>query len=167
MGFHLKCFQYDKDTKKKANHNCPPCVLRCAPSVSNTTKILKRKQITTPSAMDEGNRECFQYDKDTKKKANHNILCTLFWTSCSVSNTTKILKRKQITTGRTKFHRQGKCFQYDKDTKKKANHNRYGNQTVHTGSVSNTTKILKRKQITTGFGDTLFDLGVFPIRQRY
>ena len=41
-------------------------------SVSNTTKILKRKQITTKVQKVAFNAECFQYDKDTKKKANHN-----------------------------------------------------------------------------------------------
>ena len=41
---------------------------------------------------------CFQYDKDTKKKANHNLLLEAYDNGEAVSNTTKILKRKQITT---------------------------------------------------------------------
>ena len=41
---------------------------------------------------------CFQYVKDTKKKANHNDLKNLPEAEHVVSNTSKILKRKQITT---------------------------------------------------------------------
>ena len=66
--------------------------------VSNTSKILKRKQITTGSYEADCNVGCFQYVKDTKKKANHNPLHEGVAHRLVVSNTSKILKRKQITT---------------------------------------------------------------------
>ena len=66
--------------------------------VSNTSKILKRKQITTLIWAEAGTYGCFQYVKDTKKKANHNSMKTAIKTNLVVSNTSKILKRKQITT---------------------------------------------------------------------
>ena len=43
----IYCFQRFKDTKKKANHNFFPCVFRRYVTVSNDSKILKRKLITT------------------------------------------------------------------------------------------------------------------------
>ena len=41
---------------------------------------------------------CFQYIKGTKKKANHNWLADEHRNGVVVSNTSKVLKRKQITT---------------------------------------------------------------------
>ena len=41
--------------------------------VSNTSKVLKRKQITTVLMNLSKFASCFQYIKGTKKKANHNI----------------------------------------------------------------------------------------------
>ena len=41
---------------------------------------------------------CFQYIKGTKKKANHNLLQNVYNYHYVVSNTSKVLKRKQITT---------------------------------------------------------------------
>ena len=66
---------------------------------------------------------CFQYIKGTKKKANHNMLPRLEVHHFVVSNTSKVLKRKQITTIHIKSIRDRSCFQYIKGTKKKANHN--------------------------------------------
>ena len=66
--------------------------------VSNTSKILKRKQITTDINDNEYTVSCFQYVKDTKKKANHNCGTLRSSAEFVVSNTSKILKRKQITT---------------------------------------------------------------------
>ena len=66
------CFQYIKGTKKKANHNSR---LMCANPllvVSNTSKVLKRKQITREAKKKKAKKRCFQYIKGTKKKANHN-----------------------------------------------------------------------------------------------
>ena len=42
------CFQYDKDSKMKANHNGVFTVKALRAVVSSTTKIVKWKQITTP-----------------------------------------------------------------------------------------------------------------------
>ena len=68
----LGCFQYDKDSKMKANHNTVLQTQRAAGVVSSTTKIVKWKQITTGSEKVNPLRRCFQYDKDSKMKANHN-----------------------------------------------------------------------------------------------
>ena len=66
---------------------------------------------------------CFQYIKGTKKKANHNMATPLKLDEEIVSNTSKVLKRKQITTGLQVYRSDNYCFQYIKGTKKKANHN--------------------------------------------
>ena len=110
---------------------------------------------------------CFQYVKDTKKKANHNSVSLSDVAKVTVSNTSKILKRKQITTQHPTTNRSHHCFQYVKDTKKKANHNRWSTNSVDPFTVSNTSKILKRKQITTYLGKFLNVGLLFPIRQRY
>ena len=67
---------------------------------------------------------CFQYDKDSKMKANHNAADVEKYGDAVVSSTTKIVKWKQITTGDVKYVTDNSCFQYDKDSKMKANHNR-------------------------------------------
>ena len=61
----------------------------------------------------------------------------------------------------------GGCFQYVKDTKKKANHNKIFKRKVKYEVVSNTSKILKRKQITTQYKVWKKVKKLFPIRQRY
>ena len=161
------CSQYVKDTKKKANHNA------CAPGVSsgrvvpNTSKILKRKQITTNFLKSFPNSGCSQYVKDTKKKANHNEQAGLNPYLMVVPNTSKILKRKQITTEKTKLMFANSCSQYVKDTKKKANHNTIKILIQHFIVVPNTSKILKRKQITTVSSSFGLACELFPIRQRY
>ena len=68
------CCQYDKDTKMKANHN--KCCSNCFDPyvVASTTKIQKWKQITTSRYLFVLIVRCCQYDKDTKMKANHNLL---------------------------------------------------------------------------------------------
>ena len=91
--------------------------------VSNTSKVLKRKQITTVSAIFICTHSCFQYIKGTKKKANHNKSGVSSNERKVVSNTSKVLKRKQITTLRYACCNSICCFQYIKGTKKKANHN--------------------------------------------
>ena len=144
-----RCFQYIKDTKKKANHNYQVQVLPNRMAVSNTSKILKRKQITTTTSTPNAFLSCFQNIKDTKKKANHNQTESFYEQTTAVSNTSKILKRKQITTKCVRVYMYKCCFQYIKDTKKKANHNVSEADVVEAVAVSNTSKILKRKQITT------------------
>ena len=94
------CFQYVKDTKKKANHNRKIVLNEKIYVVSNTSKILKRKQITTYWHIGCTLYCCFQYVKDTKKKANHNRSDNRLLSNVVVSNTSKILKRKQITTSK-------------------------------------------------------------------
>ena len=66
--------------------------------VSNTSKVLKRKQITTVMDKPKRKKRCFQYIKGTKKKANHNSAHVDYAVAKVVSNTSKVLKRKQITT---------------------------------------------------------------------
>ena len=67
------CFQYDKDSKMKANHNQISADISVRLVVSSTTKIVKWKQITTRRKGEQISRSCFQYDKDSKMKANHNF----------------------------------------------------------------------------------------------
>ena len=98
MSKRLSCFQYVKGTKKKANHNGYRAVCGDYSVVSNTSKVLKRKQITTLAQAENISMRCFQYVKGTKKKANHNALSHLVKMKTVVSNTSKVLKRKQITT---------------------------------------------------------------------
>ena len=66
---------------------------------------------------------CFRYFKDTKMKANHNSGFGGEWFFSDVSDTSKILKWKQITTGNYSDQLGSWCFRYFKDTKMKANHN--------------------------------------------
>ena len=143
------CFQYDKDSKMKANHNEIREIRKMKSVVSSTTKIVKWKQITTLASSSYALACCFQYDKDSKMKANHNLL----WRGCPpilvVSSTTKIVKWKQITTVIHENFVSLRCFQYDKDSKMKANHNLSWLCNVRPGVVSSTTKIVKWKQITT------------------
>ena len=120
---YRSCFQYIKGTKKKANHNLNTANASPPSVVSNTSKVLKRKQITTSKKQCTLPVSCFQYIKGTKKKANHNPLYVHTGATSVVSNTSKVLKRKQITTKLNKTFFLSCCFQYIKGTKKKANHN--------------------------------------------
>ena len=189
----LSCFQYVKGTKKKANHNYYWLGTLGWFVVSNTSKVLKRKQITTPTSTTGQWLSCFQYVKGTKKKANHNKPALINCNKSVVSNTSKVLKRKQITTAFDALHEFTSCFQYVKGTKKKANHNapaswhpvhsrcfqyvkgtkKKANHNLHCPLcwwlfvVSNTSKVLKRKQITTWSANAIINPVLFPIRQRY
>ena len=118
------CFQWFKDTKMKANHNRLKCLSSKGTAVSNGSKILKWKQITTYPMKPKDLLCCFQWFKDTKMKANHNFLEEVWLSSSAVSNGSKILKWKQITTDEWWFCWNCSCFQWFKDTKMKANHNR-------------------------------------------
>ena len=119
----IGCFQWFKDTKMKANHNVIELFPLVAVAVSNGSKILKWKQITTNRERRSKAYRCFQWFKDTKMKANHNGWFNLFFFFFAVSNGSKILKWKQITTGGDKQCIVNCCFQWFKDTKMKANHN--------------------------------------------
>ena len=162
----MGCFQYDKDSKMKANHNPGLVLVWKQPVVSSTTKIVKWKQITTQSRIWPCWNGCFQYDKDSKMKANHNSTAVPTAPWCVVSSTTKIVKWKQITTLLAIWHLLLCCFQYDKDSKMKANHNRKQQGQNQSGVVSSTTKIVKWKQITTELALVQVDAVLFPVRQR-
>ena len=157
----LCCFQWFKDTNLKANHNSMVLVQNVLIVVSNGSKILIWKQITTFSCSSFFLFSCFQWFKDTNLKANHNYKY-LGWTkSRVVSNGSKILIWKQITT-RTLLSLIGFCcFQWFKDTNLKANHNAETVASILNSVVSNGSKILIWKQITTLFRIILFSLSCF------
>ena len=134
--------------------------------VSSTTKIVKWKQITTNANFSYFVFSCFQYDKDSKMKANHNIFAKIANPLYVVSSTTKIVKWKQITTHRRSISFLWGCFQYDKDSKMKANHNDFSRYIGTAFVVSSTTKIVKWKQITTGTQARNAIRRLFPVRQR-
>ena len=133
----------------KANHNDHNAIVWKSLVVSNDSKILKWKQITTYPDQEKQPESCFQWFKDTKMKANHNSFCFFNAFSEVVSNDSKILKWKQITTARQRMKHKECCFQWFKDTKMKANHNIFYNYSTNLLVVSNDSKILKWKQITT------------------
>ena len=58
------------------------------------------------------------------------------------------------------------CFQYDKDSKMKANHNYDVQGRIDVRVVSSTTKIVKWKQITTSIAADRAATVLFPVRQR-
>ena len=82
----------------KANHNCFSANDKFHSDVSDTSKILKWKQITTGVFGAASSLWCFRYFKDTKMKANHNNINATSEGITDVSDTSKILKWKQITT---------------------------------------------------------------------
>ena len=84
----------------KANHNSAIIAAAVSLAVSNGSKILKWKQITTEEKGYDHAEGCFQWFKDTKMKANHNSPVGMTFLSIAVSNGSKILKWKQITTGK-------------------------------------------------------------------
>ena len=163
----LYCFQWFKDTKMKANHNNFPSCHSERETVSNGSKILKWKQITTYTLRERLTTYCFQWFKDTKMKANHNSFLHHSGQSLTVSNGSKILKWKQITTSFSPFFRKIYCFQWFKDTKMKANHNFFFLIVKPSFTVSNGSKILKWKQITTQFLQYNYPKQLFPMVQRY
>ena len=100
-------------------------------------------------------------------KANHNAAYKLKSSNIAVSNGSKILKWKQITTNTLESDLIDCCFQWFKDTKMKANHNREWEQLTKLTAVSNGSKILKWKQITTADEEALSEWKLFPMVQRY
>ena len=151
----------------KANHNAVACSIVSRTAVSNGSKILKWKQITTNLNIAISYCCCFQWFKDTKMKANHNNVMEKYYLCSAVSNGSKILKWKQITTKLTYWKSVDGCFQWFKDTKMKANHNIVVTHLCSIQAVSNGSKILKWKQITTGFQYKIFIKMLFPMVQRY
>ena len=151
----------------KANHNKWHLTNFKPLAVSNGSKILKWKQITTNWINLRVPRRCFQWFKDTKMKANHNLLPLMLLPLNAVSNGSKILKWKQITTTVIAYRFFHGCFQWFKDTKMKANHNCFLYSTVYPEAVSNGSKILKWKQITTPWRIYNSRQQLFPMVQRY
>ena len=92
------CFQCFKDTKMRANHNLRDVLPFDRLVVSNVSKILKWEQITTVLVDVPAWNGCFQCFKDTKMRANHNLITSWNSSSAVVSNVSKILKWEQITT---------------------------------------------------------------------
>ena len=143
------CFQWFKDTNLKANHNALQGNSSPLSVVSNGSKILIWKQITTEILTGKLFKSCFQWFKDTNLKANHNDHHPIHLYPYVVSNGSKILIWKQITTLRSHSRALTSCFQWFKDTNLKANHNRYSATVGQLPVVSNGSKILIWKQITT------------------
>ena len=163
----LCCFQWFKDTNLKANHNGQSQSHILPPVVSNGSKILIWKQITTESSKGNETTGCFQWFKDTNLKANHNTNIDLAVVKMVVSNGSKILIWKQITTLLLKYTFQWSCFQWFKDTNLKANHNQSVKSKSYGRVVSNGSKILIWKQITTKQISLLISIQLFPMVQRY
>ena len=153
------------ENESKSQHQCL-CMYRVH-AVSNGSKILKWKQITTKKRVTLRWLSCFQWFKDTKMKANHNNTVFTHFPGLAVSNGSKILKWKQITTNQYSGLSERGCFQWFKDTKMKANHNRRPVLERWNPAVSNGSKILKWKQITTLGGQVRVILVLFPMVQRY
>ena len=147
----IGCLQWFKDTNLKANHNCELDDKGNEIVVSNGSKILIWKQITTSLSVHRLLLGCLQWFKDTNLKANHNHLLPREYYFVVVSNGSKILIWKQITTPRHPFRRRLCCLQWFKDTNLKANHNDNTEKQITKKVVSNGSKILIWKQITTPF----------------
>ena len=161
------CFQWFKDTNLKANHNRMVLTLFKNKVVSNGSKILIWKQITTRWNLLRTKASCFQWFKDTNLKANHNVLMNLYTMLIVVSNGSKILIWKQITTRLKLFVMLTRCFQWFKDTNLKANHNKMALILFKNRVVSNGSKILIWKQITTFCLRSTLKTLLFPMVQRY
>ena len=161
------CFQWFKDTNLKANHNLAISSRFRRNAVSNGSKILIWKQITTSPTSLILLVRCFQWFKDTNLKANHNLFYMPYFQFQAVSNGSKILIWKQITTNSQVIDYNWRCFQWFKDTNLKANHNMKACDNHKVPAVSNGSKILIWKQITTCFICPIFNFKLFPMVQRY
>ena len=135
--------------------------------VSNGSKILIWKQITTGRWGYYMVSSCFQWFKDTNLKANHNQGNPGSAEGRVVSNGSKILIWKQITTYVSRICCYVSCFQWFKDTNLKANHNFSRGVATAFMVVSNGSKILIWKQITTVLVISNFARLLFPMVQRY
>ena len=167
MRYAVGCFQWFKDTNLKANHNLNSDLSALSIVVSNGSKILIWKQITTGQETGETEMSCFQWFKDTNLKANHNGACKLLDLLGVVSNGSKILIWKQITTQWFPCSSWRSCFQWFKDTNLKANHNGMLYDKICKVVVSNGSKILIWKQITTVQSWRCGRGSLFPMVQRY
>ena len=161
------CLQWFKDTNLKANHNWFKEYVISSSVVSNGSKILIWKQITTHAVELCLFNSCLQWFKDTNLKANHNWLCFFWQNKKVVSNGSKILIWKQITTHGMKGKTYEGCLQWFKDTNLKANHNLFNLIIIFDGVVSNGSKILIWKQITTTVTSASAAQELSPMVQRY
>ena len=92
---------------------------------------------------------CFQWFKDTNLRADHNGMVSKDKKLVVVFNGSKILIWEQITTSPFWLKNQSCCFQWFKDTNLRANHNGRAFLPIPSSVVSNGSKILIWKQITT------------------
>ena len=112
-------------------------------------KILNWKQITTVINVMTTLFHCLLSCKDTKLKANHNLLVFLVRQNDTVFYPAKILNWKQITTHGQQVGYSAYCLLSCKDTKLKANHNLVSVPKRYLPTVFYPAKILNWKQITT------------------
>ena len=73
----IYCLLSCKDTKLKANHNCSSFNTLLIATVFYLAKILNWKQITTHCNYGRRFFNCLLSCKDTKLKANHNVIITM------------------------------------------------------------------------------------------
>ena len=165
--FRLCCFQWVKGTNLKANHNLIASTPLSEKVVSNESKVLIWKQITTSLPAGECLYRCFQWVKGTNLKANHNQRNGDSFQGCVVSNESKVLIWKQITTCANTHYAPTCCFQWVKGTNLKANHNCCFIGSERKPVVSNESKVLIWKQITTQWHVVCFRGQLFPMSQRY
>ena len=135
----------------KANHNRSWLCFYCRWAVSSYAKLLKWKQITTIRKIWESIISCKFLCKVTKMKANHNAMGDTPYIAYAVSSYAKLLKWKQITTVRNYRYCFTRCKFLCKVTKMKANHNNPRGFNTFSRAVSSYAKLLKWKQITTGY----------------
>ena len=138
----MYCFLWFKDTKMKANHNHDGRDPGRFITVFYGSKILKWKQITTPTL------------------SGNNFHGTVFYGS-------KILKWKQITTHLDKEGKPFNCFLWFKDTKMKANHNAIKDIRPKSQTVFYLSLIHISEQITTGEWPMMVVNSLFSMVQRY
>ena len=136
--------------------------------VSNGSKILIWKQITTCSKLVYFWDSCFQWFKDTNLKANHNSIERHIHSRLVVSNGSKILIWKQITTiQKFVLFRLMVVSNGSKILIWKQITTECGRRFIINEVVSNGSKILIWKQITTGDSGVSYFAMLFPMVQRY
>ena len=145
----MSLYQYVKDQKLKANHNHPPCL----PPGSSFISVCQRSEIESKSQRQ--GREwqiplcLYQYVKDQKLKANHNInkIAPIPAPFISVCQRSEIESKSQLLLNSSRFYH---ClYQYVKDQKLKANHNTINIFILPIWVYISMSKIRNWKQITT------------------
>ena len=113
------------------------------------TKIVKSRQITTLVYELCKTVGCDLSHKNSKIKANHNLMAGKVFKVIGVIYHTKIVKSRQITTVVPEGNDIAWCDLSHKNSKIKANHNKTSIMSVHSLGVIYHTKIVKSRQITT------------------